>query len=253
MAVSRKGRGVWMLVAALAALPAWGQSSQPDLRAQDAQDTDAFLNRHPDLRYRKLGKEAQARGRLEEARRFYRLGARHADKLSQAALAEMWWNGQGGGQDRALAYAWMDLAAERGTEFLLVLRERYWAALTPDEQTRAVQEGQAVYAEFGDTVAQPRLERELRRGLSEVTGSRTGSVGGMRMLVRDDRSPRNATATPSMLVAGWPQSIRRPASDFVDGTCPAGAAGTEPFTGPHRDVSDIETRSCFHSVLCRPL
>ncbi|MFX1725974.1 SEL1-like repeat protein [Stenotrophomonas maltophilia] len=190
MAMSRKGRGVWMLVAALAALPAWGQSSQPDLRAQDAQDTDAFLNRHPDLRYRKLGKEAQARGRLEEARRFYRLGARHADKLSQAALAEMWWNGQGGGQDRALAYAWMDLAAERGTEFLLVLRERYWAALTPDEQTRAVQEGQALYAEFGDTVAQPRLERELRRGLSEVTGSRTGSVGGMRMLVRDDRGQR---------------------------------------------------------------
>ncbi|MNV34681.1 hypothetical protein D3C71_1261080 [compost metagenome] len=190
MAIVRKASRVCTMIAALAALPAWGQSSQPDLRAQDAQDTHTFLTSHPDLRYRKLGKEAQARGRLEEARRFYRLGARHADKLSQAALAEMWWNGQGGDQDRALAYAWMDLAAERGTEFLLVLRERYWAALTPDEQTRAVQQGQALYAEFGDTVAQPRQERELRRGLLEVTGSRTGWVGGMRMLVRDDRGKR---------------------------------------------------------------
>lgn len=188
--INRKAWQVGGMIATLAIVPAWAQSSQPDLRAQDAQETDAFLVSHPDLRYRKHGKEAQARGRFEDARRYYRLGARYADKLSQAALAEMWWNGQGGAQDRALAYAWMDLAAERGTGFLLGLRERYWAELEPDEQARALEVGPAVYAEFGDAVAQPRLERELRRGLLNVTGSHTGAVGGMRMVARDARGMR---------------------------------------------------------------
>ena len=58
----------------------------------------------------------------------------------------------------------MDLAAERGTEWLVVQRERFWEALSADERERAVREGRALYAEFGDPAATPRLERELRAG-----------------------------------------------------------------------------------------
>ncbi|HGM5925234.1 TPA: hypothetical protein ACKP5H_003249 [Stenotrophomonas maltophilia] len=56
----------------------------------------------------------------------------------------MLWNGQGGPADRALGYAWMDLAAERGTEWLVAQRERFWEALSPDERERAVREGRSL-------------------------------------------------------------------------------------------------------------
>jgi len=118
------GFNQWMwagvLMTGLTALPAWAEPPAfTDPRGQEIVHTSAFLASHPDLRYRKLAQEAVADGRLEEARTYFRYGARYADKLSQAALAEMWWEGRGGEQDRALAYAWMDLAAERGTDFLL--------------------------------------------------------------------------------------------------------------------------------------
>ncbi len=184
------GFSQWMwagvLMTGLTALPAWAEPPAfTDPRGQEIVHTSAFLASHPDLRYRKLAQEALADGRLEAARTYFRYGARYADKLSQAALAEMWWEGRGGEQDRALAYAWMDLAAERGTDFLLAVRERYWAALDPAEQHRALQEGAALYSEYGDPAAQPRLERELRSGLRQITGSRTGRVGArMEMEVR---------------------------------------------------------------------
>lgn len=182
-----------VLVAAMSVSPVLvlAQPQVADLRAREVLSSPAFLASHPDMRFRQLGHQAQAAGRLGEARSHFQAAARYADKLSQAALAEMWWTGQGGPADRALGYAWMDLAAERGTPFLLAQRERYWAALAPAERVRAISEGRALYAEFGDPAAQPRLERELRSGLRNVTGSRTGAVAAnMDMFVRDTRGAR---------------------------------------------------------------
>ena len=144
----------------------------------------AFLKGHPDLRFRQLGMAAAEQQKFADARRYYTLAARHADKLSQALMAELLWNGQGGAADRALGYAWMDLAAERGTEWLLLRREAYWAALDEAERKRAVDEGQALYAEFADPVAKPRQEKEMRRNMGEMTGSRTGALGSTVMQVR---------------------------------------------------------------------
>ena len=84
-------------------------------------------------------------------------------------------------QDRALAYAWMDLASERGYAGFMGLRERYWEQLTEDERARAVEEGQAVYARFGDEAAQPRLATVLRREKRRSTGSRTGFTGNLQI------------------------------------------------------------------------
>jgi hypothetical protein len=188
----RTDRRLWVVVAAaLAVSPVLAQPQVADLRAREVLGSPAFLANHPDMRYRQLGHQAQVAGRMSEARSHFQAAARYADKLSQAALAEMWWSGQGGALDRAMGYAWMDLAAERGTPFLLAQRERYWAALDPDERQRAVSEGRTLYAEFGDPAAQPRLERELRSGLRTVTGSRTGAVTAkMDMFVRDKRGAR---------------------------------------------------------------
>lgn len=162
------------------AAAAAAQTHDVDPRAQEVVSSPGFLTAHPDLRFRLLGQEAQQRGRMNEARFYYQQAARYADKPSQAALAELVWTGQDDGPDHAMGYVWMDLAAERGGEGLLARREFYWNALTPEERERAVREGRAMYAEFGDPAAKPRQEREMRAVRQNVTGSRTGDAGLLR-------------------------------------------------------------------------
>ncbi|HIE4562695.1 TPA: hypothetical protein ACXNIY_000749 [Stenotrophomonas maltophilia] len=189
----------------LLAVPSLGSAQAPRADAYEAivLQSHEFLTYHPDLRFRGLGMDARERGRDEEARTQFRNAARYGDKLSQAALADMLWNGQGGPADRALGYAWMDLAAERGTEWLVVQRERYWQALTPEERERAVREGRALYAEYGDPAANPRLERELRAGSMQQTGSRAGWNGAMRSQGRGDAGARVLQPEKHQLARYW--------------------------------------------------
>lgn len=143
-----------------------------------------FLSSHPDLRYRLLGVEAYRDSEYERALQYFRRAAYYADKPSQGMVAEMLWNGQGTTRDPALAYAWMDLAAERGYRGFLVQRERYWTQLDEAARARAVEEGQAVYDRYGDASARPRIDRELRLARRKITGSRTGHpVGALRIEV----------------------------------------------------------------------
>ncbi len=145
--------------------------------------TAGFLDHHPDMKYRLLGIEALGEKRYEDAMKYFRRASFFADKPSQGMVAEMYWNGQGVARDPAMAYAWMDLAAERGYVWFIKLRERYWKELTPAERERAVQEGQAIYARFGDAAAKPRYEFQLRTGRREMTGSRTGFRGNVQIQV----------------------------------------------------------------------
>ena len=142
-----------------------------------------FLSAHPDLRYRLLGMNEYKRGKHEDALRFFKRGSYYADKASQGMVAEMLWNGHGVERDPALAYAWMDLAAERGYAGFLGVRERYWNALNEGQKTRAIKEGEAIYAKYGDAAAQPRIATVLRREKKRTTGSRTGFVGSLKIYV----------------------------------------------------------------------
>jgi hypothetical protein len=142
-----------------------------------------FLAAHPDLQNRMRGLEAYEAGRFEEALKYYRRAAYYADKASQAMVAEMLWKGEGVARDPALAYAWMDLAAERGYRGFLRFREQYWQALDGSDRERALDEGRAIYARYGDAAAKPRIAAVLRRGLSQTTGSRLGSVGALKITV----------------------------------------------------------------------
>ncbi len=173
------GAGILLTAVLLAAAPV--VPAQNALR-DEAVDTaliasDAFLAGHPDMLYRKWAEQAYRQGSFERALRFYKRSARFADKVSQGRVAEMYWAGEGVPADRALAYAWMDLAGERGYRRILAIRERYWAELSPEERERAVEVGQAIYDEYGDEVAKPRLERAMFKARRNVTGSRTGFVG----------------------------------------------------------------------------
>ncbi|QWP77143.1 sel1 repeat family protein [Lysobacter sp. K5869] len=142
-----------------------------------------YLALHPDVEYRQLGIQAYRRGQLDTALQRFRRAGYYGDKPSQAFAAEMYWKGEGAPADRATAYIWMDLAAERGYPDLVALRERYWAAMTPDERKTALEKGPAAYKTYGDPTVKPRYERELRRKRNQITGSHVGmdiGVGGGR-------------------------------------------------------------------------
>lgn len=142
-----------------------------------------FLDSHPDLRHRKLGMAAYADNDHALALEHLRRAARYGDKPSQALVAEMLWNGLGTAQDRVLGYVWMDLAAERGYAPFVTMRESYWSRLERAERLRVAAAGEAVYADYGDAVAEPRLATVLRRARRNVTGSRTGMVGNVKILI----------------------------------------------------------------------
>lgn len=162
------------------ALSAAAQGESPPAQVDEPfLHTASYLQHHPDQEQRLHGMEARKRGDGIKARRHFKTAARYADKLSQAALAEMLWLGEGGATDRPQAYAWMDLAAERGTRTLVLLRERYWSELTEQEQTDAISVGQTLYDQYSDLVAKPRLQAVMQRGRLQVTGSRLGRVGQM--------------------------------------------------------------------------
>lgn len=143
----------------------------------------AFLSSHPDLRWRVEGMRAHEKGDFRAAQAYFRRAARYADKPSQAMLGEMLWEGRGSAPDRAQAYVWMDLAAERGYVAFATRREFFWSRLDPSERARALSEGRGAYAEFGDDVAKPRLEQIIRRTARRVTGSRVGYVGNLQVLL----------------------------------------------------------------------
>ncbi|MDQ3618141.1 MAG: hypothetical protein M3374_05415 [Pseudomonadota bacterium] len=179
-----------MLAIPLGPVMAAGQSVPPDPTEDPLMITAGFLSAHPDLRYRLLGLQAYEKQEHQDALGYFRRAALYADKPSQGMVGEMLWNGVGVTQDRALGYAWMDLAAERGYRGFLILRERYWNQLDAAARERAIREGEAVYARYGDAAAKPRIARELRRGRHATTGSRTGFVGNLQIVVPGPAGPQ---------------------------------------------------------------
>jgi hypothetical protein len=144
--------------------------------------TEGFLSAHPDLRWRREGMRAYEAGDYATALAWLKRAARYGDKASQALVAGIYWDGLGVAQDRPLAYAWMDLAAERLYPDFVMFRERYWNGLDEAGRAEAVERGQALYAEYGDEVAKPRLETILRRESRKTTGSRLGFVGNLQII-----------------------------------------------------------------------
>jgi TPR repeat protein len=116
---------------------------------------------------------------------YYKRSARYADKFSQAMVARLYQEGIGTRADPVMAYIWMDLAAERMYHDFLVLREHYWARLDALQQAQAIERGQQVYADYGDRVAKPRMERRSGTG-----ASRSPAAASVRELRPDRRAPR---------------------------------------------------------------
>jgi hypothetical protein len=159
------------------------ERSNTSLLERKVWESEAFLRHHPDIKHRKLGFWYQQQGDQERSLRAFQEAARHADKASQAILAEWYFEGKLVAKDLPRAYAFMDLAAERGYPLFTVKREAYWAALDAAQREQALTIGAQLYAEFGDQVAKPRMERSLRIGRMGMTGSRVASPASLQVLV----------------------------------------------------------------------
>ena len=149
--------------------------------------SDLFLKAHPDLHMRLRGLHRLDQGDLAGAIGDFHEAARHSDKPAQAILAELHWTGRGVPQDRALAYVWMDLAAERGYPLMVAKREQYWTQLDAAGRQAAMAIGEGHYDQYGDAVARPRLEALIRRARSDFRRGRAHSAGvdGVNVLVGD--------------------------------------------------------------------
>lgn len=147
-------------------------------------NSEGFLLGHPDLLWRNRGIFEYQRQRHRDAARYFRDAAYYGDKPAQAMLAMMLWNGEGADADRAQAYAWIDLAAERGYESFVATREKFWAALSEDERRRALELGKELYAKYGDEHARDRLDLEIERAKNRLTGSHLGRAGTLVVNVR---------------------------------------------------------------------
>jgi hypothetical protein len=174
----------------LFALPPYVHAAEPALtRQQEVQRSASFLAAHPDLKHRRVGLLAWENGDAALAFRQFRRAAHYADKPSQAMIAEMLWQGSGVEPDHAQAYAWMDLAAERGQRHFVLERERYWQQLDAEQRERALALGAEIYARFGDAAAKPRLERQLQKAKYERTGSNVGFLGPLSIKLNVDGKP----------------------------------------------------------------
>ncbi|HJS35651.1 MAG TPA: hypothetical protein VJ766_09180, partial [Pseudoxanthomonas sp.] len=172
----------WAVALALILMVACVGESRAQMTVQEQRfalmaSIGGFRSHHPDIRWRYLALSSYRKGRYDKAARRFRKAAHYADKPAQAMLAEMYWSGIGVPRDRPLAYAWMDLAAEREYPDFVEFRKRYWAQMTEAEQERALQVGKQLRHDYSDAVAKRRTELEMRRGRRFVTGSRTGFIG----------------------------------------------------------------------------
>ncbi|HEY4560225.1 MAG TPA: hypothetical protein VIG54_05750, partial [Lysobacter sp.] len=183
MAMRRFALPLFASIALLA--PISGLAADTSDTPKDARSLEYELSfrGHPDLEYRMYGVERYRKGEYKQALIRLRHAARYGDKPSQGLIAEMYAQGQGVERDMALAYAWMDLAAERGYQDFVVRRERYWARMSQEERAAALERGQAIYAEYGDFVAKPRFALQLQRESRKGVGSRTGMGGNVQITI----------------------------------------------------------------------
>jgi TPR repeat protein len=172
-------------LAALGALPALAATSTentcPNMSSMPIPAeimTAGFYDAHPDLRWRNAALDAYKKRNYATALRNFKRAANYADKFSQFMVAHLYWEGLGVAADQPLAYAWVDLAAERGYHDFAAQRESYWAQLDGQQRAEAVHRGQAVYTRYSDSVTKPNLERALRLATRNMTGGRTGLVTG---------------------------------------------------------------------------
>ena len=205
----RPGLAIALCALGLAAAASASASAGSPLPPQDSAFIQQELvamnnsstNGHPDLFGQYTGWRLYADHDYAGAIKYFTMGAYYADKVSQLCLGLIYLNGDGVARDPVKAWAWLNLAAERGYPEFVATRNRAWAGLDAGQRTQAEAEAKTLAATYGDKVAQPRMLAVLRRAASERTGSRTGFDAGAYTYMPN--SGPTLTPNPDNLNSRW--------------------------------------------------
>ena len=104
------------------------------------------------------------------------------DKTAQYNLGIMYYNGIGITADKARGAAWLRIAAEAHNPLAVQMLGQANAELTPQQRASADTLWQALDKKYGDTVTLPRVRANFETERRNVTGSRVGAVGNMKVI-----------------------------------------------------------------------
>ena len=138
-----------------------------DLAAREAR-VDSSV--HYDQVFRWRAMEAHAEGNVASAIRNFERAAKYADKPSQFALGVIYMKGEGVPRDRALAFAWLDVAAERGYAEVVEQRDLLWEQLTDGERAAGEYLSTRLFRKYGDDKAKPRHRSKTMAALQHSLG-----------------------------------------------------------------------------------
>jgi hypothetical protein len=165
---------VCSVMAATAAASAREEPAHP-LQPRSSQEVLAAMSRsstwgHPDEYGEFTGMQRYTAGNYTSAMKYFLIGARYADKLSQLSIGLMYLNGQGVQTDPVKAFAWIAIAAERKYPAFLATRDRVWGQLDPTQREQAKALITDLYATYGDKFAKPLMAHAPRLALMAGTG-----------------------------------------------------------------------------------
>lgn len=162
----------------------------------------AWLNEHPDVKHLLIGRKRLFAGDYESAIWNFDRAGYFGDKLAQAMLAEMYWDGKGTAVDRVKAYALADVAAERMNDpFLLGLRERYWDQLTTAERSAVAGIADEILARYSDAVTSAKLEQHWRSRKTYFATKGSGRINNAMMVFDHETGSQDTDIQPSAYYA----------------------------------------------------
>lgn len=173
--------GLCFVLASVGAIAHAGPSPQPD---KDTEKVLTAMNNastwgHPDLFGEFAGMRRFSEHDYAGALKYFKIGARYADKLSQLSIGLMYENGNGVARDPVTACAWLAMAAERKYPSFVATRDRVCKTLSSAQHDQAVAALEKLMPEYGDAVAKPRMVKQLQLAKMEATGSRLGFDSGV--------------------------------------------------------------------------
>jgi len=188
--------GLCLLASAVSAFASDDPLDDPEVKKTLTAMTNASTWYHPDLFGEFAGARRYAHHDYKGALKYFEIGAYYADKFSQLSIGLMHLNGEGTKKDPVTAFAWFELAAERGYPDFVATRDRVKAMLTPEQLAAAAQLSSTLGERYADAVAKPRMAQQLRRGQEQMTGSLTGFDYGV-----DQASSKGACGT-GLIIGG---------------------------------------------------
>lgn len=171
------------------------RETDPDIEKIITAMNNASTWGHPDLFGEYAGMRLYSEGHYAAAIKYFKYGARYADKLSQLSIGLMYENGQGVEKDPVTACAWLALASERKFPSFIATRDRVCEALTPAQHDQAVAVLDKLMPEYGDAVAKKRMVRALDMAKMETTGSRLGFDSGINTVATNPNCGGQTTST----------------------------------------------------------